>query len=264
MADKNDRSEIDSDVVREGAERIQGVFSAQAMVKSGSGTSQRRAIQKTYWSGFELSDGRIEIQPLNSRYIPAGPKQILSRDEFLAKYSPEPEFYMSTVYPAMTEGVGDSRAEGQRAQGDSEFEHKRSALVDEDNVRANFGLGLTYLDRGDQRKANDIFERIVALDAAFQEEHKHLFNDFGINMRKNKMFDQALRYYLRAAELVEDDEHLFHNIARCYYEKGDVKECKTYLKKSLRMNRHLRESQLFWEFLRKRGYVGENETPMTR
>ena len=268
MAEKKSKQAIDHDVVRDGAHRIQGVFSTQSMVKSGAGDSGRRAIQKIYWSAFELSDGQIEIQPLNRNYIPSGPKQIIRRDEFLAKYSPEPEMYMSTVYPAMQK-MDESldRSERNRRAGGSnsaEYDFHGAARVDEANVRASFGLGLTYLDRGDQNKAQDIFNRIIELDAAFEEEHKHLFNDFGINMRKNKMFDQALQYYLRAAELVDDDEHLLHNIARCYYEMGDVKGCKKYLKRSLMVNPKLKESLLFWEFLKKRGHVGTLETPSSR
>ena len=251
-------------VVRDGAEKIKGVFSTQSVSKVGTGTTQRRTIQKMYWSGEELEDGRIQVQPLNRNYVPSGPKQTIEREEFLAKYNPEPEFYMNTVYPAMKE-LNDTivRGEKLRERGSAysaEFEFKQATSVDEGNVRANFGLGLTYLDRGDQAKANDIFERIVGLDAAFEEEHKHLFNDFGINMRKNKMYDQALEYYLRAEELVTNDEHLLHNIARCYWEKGNAEGCKKYLRKSLQVNPNLKESKMFWEYLKSKGYMkGDDE-----
>lgn len=248
------------DVVRDGAEKIKGVFSSQTVAKIGTGTTQRRTIQKSYWSGNELDDGSIEVQPLNANYVPSGPKQVIARDEFLAKYNPEPEFYMTTVFPAIKQMdeaiVRGERHRGRGAAYSAEFEFQQAKNIDEENVRANFGLGLTYLDRGDQAKAHDIFERIVELEAAFEEEHKHLFNDFGINMRKNKMFDQALQYYLRAEELVANDEHLFHNIARCYYEKGDIEGCKRYLQKSLKVNPNLKESKMFWAFLKSKGYVG--------
>lgn len=263
MTNQSGKKPQEQDIVRDGAEKIKGVFSTQSVSKVGTGTTQRRTIQKTYWSGEELPDGRIEIQPLNRNYIPSGPKRTIDRDDFLAKYSPEPEFYMTTVYPAIKK-VDESivRGEKHRERGaaySAEFEFKQVTAVDEENVRANFGLGLTYLDRGDQVRANDIFERIVGLDGAFHSEHKHLFNDFGINMRKNRMFDQALKYYLRAQELVRDDEHLFHNIARCYYEKGDVEECKKYLRKSLEVNPNLKESKMFWAFLKSKGFVRDDE-----
>jgi len=265
MTERSDTERSGRGIVRDGAEKIKGVFSTQSVSRVGTGTTQRRTIQKTYWSSEELEDGTIVVQPLNRNYVPSGPKRNLSRDEFLTKFNPEPEFYLSTVYPAikeMDEAV--VRGEKHRERGaaySAEFEFKRATAIDEENVRANFGLGLTYLDRGDQVKANDIFERIVSLEAAFEAEHKHLFNDFGINMRKNKMYEQALQYYLRAENLVEDDEHLFHNIARCFYEKGDVEGCRKYLRKSLEVNPDLKESRMFWAFLKSEGHVPDGEEP---
>lgn len=263
MTEQGDNPMSGPEIVRDGAKKIKGIFSTQSVAKVGTGTTQRRTIQKTYWDGEELDDSRISVQPLNRNYVPSGPKRTIERDEFLSKFNPEPEFYVSTVFPAIKEMDGAIvRGEKHRERGaaySAEFEYKQAMSIDEENVRANFGLGLTYLDRGDQVKANDIFERLVDLEAAFEEEHKHLFNDFGINMRKNKMYDQALQYYLRAESLVTNDEHLFHNIARCYFEKGDVDNCKKYLLKSLQLNPKLRESLQFWVYLKGQGHVAEGE-----
>lgn len=258
-------AESGAELVRDGAEKIKGIFSTQTVGKIGTGTTQRKTIQKTYWDVEEQDDGQVSIQPLNVNYVPSGPKRTVSREDFLTKYNPEPEFYVSTVYPAMKEmNTAIVRGEQHRERGaaySAEFEYKQAMAIDEENVRANFGLGLTYLDRGDQAKANDIFERLVGLEAAFEEEHKHLFNDFGINMRKNKMYDQALQYYLRAEELVRNDEHLYHNIARCYFEKGNVDGCKEYLLKSLEVNPNLEASRQFWGYLKGKGYVKAGEGP---
>lgn len=266
MTEQGGQAESGQEIVRDGAERIKGVFSTQTVAKVGTGTTQRRTIQKTYWDVEEQDDGSISVQPLNRNYVPSGPKRSVERDDFLAKFNPEPEFYVSTVYPAIKEMDGAIvRGEKHRERGaaySAEFEYKQAMAIDEENVRANFGLGLTYLDRGDQVKANDIFERLVGLEAAFETEHKHLFNDFGINMRKNKMYDQALQYYLRAEELVKNDEHLYHNIARCYFEKGNVEGCKKYLLKSLELNPDLEVSKQFWAYLQSRGYIGKDEEPV--
>ncbi|WP_018123237.1 tetratricopeptide repeat protein [Desulfovibrio oxyclinae] len=249
-----------------GENKISGVFSTQNVVKVGTGTTQRKTIQKTYWYCMERDDEGVDVQPLNKSFIPSGPKRNVPKDEFLEKFSPEPEFYIQTVYPAMQE-LDDTivRGEQHRARGaqySAEFEFKQATNLDEDNVRANFGLGLTYLDRGDQVKANDIFKRLVKLDAAFETEHKHLFNDFGINLRKNRMYDQALDYYLRAENLAENtDEHLYHNIARVFYEQGELKQCIEYLKKSLELNPKLEESKKFWEFLDKNGMLDGKPKP---
>ncbi|WP_319542710.1 SDR family oxidoreductase [uncultured Pseudodesulfovibrio sp.] len=265
MSDQESKVKPEQAIIRDGAENIKGIFSTQTVAKVGTGTTQRKTIQKTYWNVEEVDENTISVQPLNRNYVPSGPSRQLERDEFLTKFNPEPEFYVSTVYPAIKEMDGAIvRGEKHRERGaaySAEFEYQQAMAIDEENVRANFGLGLTYLDRGDQVKANDIFERLVGLEAAFEVEHKHLFNDFGINMRKNKMYDQALQYYLRAAELVKNDEHLLHNIARCYFEKGNVEECKAYLLKSLEVNPDLEASKQFWAYLQAQGHVKNGEGP---
>ena len=264
MSDR-EQKEAGTEIVRDGAEKIKGVFSTQTVAKVGTGTTQRKTIQKTYWDVLELDTGEISVQPLNRNYVPSGPKRVVERDDFLTKFNPEPEFYVSTVYPALQEmDQAIVRGEKHRERGaaySAEFEYKQAMAIDEENVRANFGLGLTYLDRGDQVKANDIFERLVGLEAAFDVEHKHLFNDFGINMRKNKMYDQALQYYLRAEQLVKNDEHLFHNVARCYFEKGNIEKCKEYLQKSLELNPDLEASKQFLQFLVDKGHIQADQGP---
>ncbi|MFW5487842.1 MAG: tetratricopeptide repeat protein [Desulfovibrio sp.] len=243
------------------SEKIKGIFSTQSVVKVGTGTTTRRTIQKTYWHAQELDEGSLEIQPLNRNYIPSGPKRKVSKDDFLQKFSPEPEFYVTTVFPKMKELTQTiERGEKHRKQGASysaEFEFGQAVKVDEENVRANFGLGLTYMDRGEKGKANDIFERLVKLDAAFEKEHKHLFNDFGINLRKNRMFDQAIEYYERALKLTQQDEHLYCNIARAYYEKGDIRKCVDNLKKAVKLNSEMEEVRQFWDYLHRKKYISE-------
>ena len=117
-------------------------------------------------------------------------------DELIAKFSPEPEFYLNSVFPKMQELQRDiEHGDAHRENGETfaaEYEYSRALKVDEENVRANFGIGLTYLERGDNAKAEDIFHRLVKLDATFEPEHKHLFNEFGINLRKSKMLTESM------------------------------------------------------------------------
>ncbi|WP_034632423.1 tetratricopeptide repeat protein [Maridesulfovibrio bastinii] len=236
-------------------EKIKGIFSSQTVQKIGTGTTVRRTISKMYWQAEELDSGAIEIQALNTSYIPAGPKKEISKEEFLSKYSPEPEFYVSTVYPKMQElNSTIQRGEKARQAGatySAEFEFQKAIGVDADNVKANFGLGLTYMERGETHKANDIFERLVKLDAAFKQEHKHLFNEFGINLRKTGMQDQAIDYYNRALEMSSRDENLHYNMARAYYEKGELKSCIEHLEKALEINPEHEEAQKFLDYAKK-------------
>lgn len=237
--------------------KLSGVFSTQSVSKVGTGTTQRKSIQKTYWMVSELDDGEVEIQPLNLNYVPSGPKRKVSKDELLEKFSPEPEFYAYNVYPKMKEMQQTvARGDRHRKRGESysaEYEYNNALKVDEENIRANFGLGLTYLDRGDKEKADDIFQRLVQLDAAFEKQHKHLFNDFGINLRKNKMLEQGVEYYKRALELTDDDENLYYNVARAYYELEQYDKTAQYLSKALSINPEMEEARKFLNYLQKKG-----------
>lgn len=245
------------------ANRISGVFSARTEGSVGTGTTTRQSVQKTYWFAEEQNTGALEVQPLNSNNVPSGPKMTIERDKFLDNYHPEPEYYAEVVRPSMDALNGSiKRGEGHRANGESysaEYEFGHAIDVDEENVRANFGLGLTYLERGETSRAEDVFRRLVGIGAIYEPQHKHLFNDFGINLRRNGMIEQALEYYHKAEEISKHDENLCLNIARAYYEKGSFDSCIKYIKKSLKLNPELEEGIMFWSYLKGIGYISEDE-----
>ncbi|MDY0306733.1 MULTISPECIES: tetratricopeptide repeat protein [Desulfovibrio] len=235
-------------------QKIKGLFSSQVVEKIGTGTTTRKTISKMYWYAEERDDGVVEVQPLNTQHVPSGPKTEVPKADFLDKYQPELEFYTKIVYPKMQElSRTIRRAEEQRERGalySAEFEFGNVLKVDVENVRANFGLGLTYMAKGETAKADDIFGRVVHLDAAFSTEHKHLFNEFGISLRKTGMHDQAIEYYTRALEMTQTDENLHYNVARAYFEKGDIPKAEYHLEKCLAMNKNHEEARKFQEFIK--------------
>lgn len=180
---------------------------------------------------------------------------------FLKQYNPEPELYVEKVIPNLQKleksiALGEShRKNGENYS--AEYEFNKAMNLDELNVRVNFGLGLTYLDRGEIDRASGIFKRLVKIQGSYEPEHKHLFNEFGISLRKNGMHTQALEYYLKAQKLIDEDENLSLNIARVYYEMGDLKPCMEYLRKALRLNKKLEEACVFLNFLKGKGFIEE-------
>jgi tetratricopeptide (TPR) repeat protein len=245
------------------ANRISGVFSSRTESIVGTGTTIRQTEQKTFWFAQENEDGGFEVQPLNSNNVPSGPKIVVEREKFLNDYHPEPDHYLEVVRPSMEELEATvKRGEEHRRNGEgysAEYEFGHAIDVDEENVRANFGLGLTYLERGETNRAEDVFRRLVGIKDIYQPEHKHLFNDFGMKLRKNGMIEEALEYYHKAEELSKEDENLCMNIARAYYEKGGFEDCVKYLKKALKLNPDLEEGAMFWDYLKGSGYVSEED-----
>ncbi|TIH16475.1 tetratricopeptide repeat protein [Marinifilum sp. JC120] len=220
--------------------KIKGTFSTKLIQEIGTGTTKRKVIQSFLYFAEEKDNGEVGLRVLNENNVPTGEEQIISKEELLESFTPEVELYTTTVFPAIQKlNKSLAKADRQRKEGNTftaEMEYGKALNIDEDNIRANFGIGLCYLDRNEADKATDIFSRLIDLDAAFESEHKHLFNDFGISLRKNKMFDKAVNFYSRAVGLTDDDENLYFNIARCQYEKGDRKEALENAEKCLEIN----------------------------
>ncbi len=225
-----------------------GVFSTSKPVVIGYGTTTRKIRVKEYWYVIRNGDNFL-AQGINSVHIPSGEKFNVSKKDLLSQYDPEMDYMYQKLLPALR------NLEGTLAKGDrhrsrmehfsAEMEYNEALRIDADNVRATFGLGLTYLELQDSKKADAVFKSLIHLDAAFDEEYKHLFNEFGIQLRKNKMFDHAVQYYNRARELSREDENIFFNLARAWYEKGDWSNCLRHLVICLTMNKQLEEAQRF-------------------
>ncbi len=244
---------------------IQGVFSTVQNASVGTGTTTKRTTQKMFWYVTELADKTVEVQPLNENDVPSGMKTIVTVEVFLNNYEPEPEHYLEVVLPRMKElDLTVARGELHRDRSEhysAEYEFSSAIEIDEHNVRANFGLGLTYLARGETDRASDIFKRLVVLDSTFEPQHKHLFNEFGISLRKNGMLGQALDYYHKAEKMSKPDENLCLNIARAYFEKGKVQECLEYVQKSLQINPRHEEAGRFLKYMEDIG-CGEDDVIM--
>jgi tetratricopeptide (TPR) repeat protein len=246
-------------------EKISGVFSTQDIQKVGTGTTTRKSIRKAFWFCVEIDSGEqagsVEVQPLNANYVPSGPKKAIDREKFLNDFAPELEFYQNTVFPRMREITKTvARGERHRNNGElysAEMEFNNALNLDVENIRANFGLGLTYMARGENAKAENILERIVKMEDAFDQEYKHLYNEFGIQLRKGKMTQKAIVYYKRALELSSQDENIYYNIARAYLDNKEPAAALEFLCKALELNPGFVEASQFLLWLRNKNVVPE-------
>jgi len=246
------------------SDAIKGVFSTQTKGVIGFGSTKRKVKQHIYAFVEEEADGSLCVRELNKHFVPVGKSRWITKDVLLKDFLPEPDVYLNKVLPAMRQ-VAESveKADDHRANGElisAEFEYKNALRLDEEHIRGTFGLGLTYLARGETDNADIVFRRVVGLDGAFDEEHKHLFNEFGIRLRKNGMHAQALKFYTRAAKLVKrEDEHLLYNIARTFYEKGQGKQAKRLLEKALVSHPDFAPARDFLSVLERGGPVPGDE-----
>lgn len=236
---------------------VKGVFSVDAARFLGKAVFGRAMAQRIFVYAEEREEGRVTLQRLSRNFIPAGPKRIIPKERLLTEYLPEPSIYINKVVPVMRH-MEDAVALADRHRlrqeyFSAEFAYKNVLRQSEDHVKATFGLGLTYLERQEKQNADIVFQKIMRIEAAFTPEHKHLFNDFGIQMRKLGMYNEAMSYYIRAYRLCRTDEHLLYNMARTLFEKGRLKSSRVMLGQALRLNPDFPEGRAFLAYLDAKG-----------
>ena len=107
----------------------------------------------------------------------------------------------------------------------AEGHYNKALIMDKENIRALFSLGLVYLEMEDKSKSRDMMKNILQVKTAFAGKNEHLFNEFGIKLRKTGMFDDAVEYYTEATKYVKYDQNLYYNLARANYERDNWEEC---------------------------------------
>ncbi|AGW14002.1 tetratricopeptide repeat protein [Megalodesulfovibrio gigas] len=243
-----------------------GSFSIQPLNQNLIPTGQKRPITTT-----ELS-ARFTFEP--DYFVEQGTKALWRPGPEGQPSAPAADPADTSLLPLQLKDIPDLSPPGQAGKvsldrtplGDGEDEmaallqrrkdvqdKKRQAAEDqaEQRARAEFVLGVAHLKRGDRIKALQLFEKVATMDGEFAPRHKHMFNEFGIGLRKNNLPDMALKMYRRTLELSPNDDHIYHNMARIHYERGEVAKATELLQKSLELNPGLEMSRKFLDFIEK-------------
>jgi len=237
---------------------LEGVFSIERMAKIGTGTTARRVKQTAQYYARENEDGEIDLQGLNNKNVPFGEVTQITKDELLSDYLPLPQLYKEVITNLRKVQKSVARGDKFRKRNENftaEYEYANALNLDEQNVRANFGIGLCLLARDEEDKAKKVFDRIIQIDSAFTDEHKHLFNEYGIALRKKKLTGQAVDYYKRALKLSDDDENLWYNLARAHFDRKDWPRCGEAVSKCVALAPKHEEGAKMLAYLTKKGLV---------
>lgn len=224
-----------------------GVYSETKVQKIGTmGTSRTQTIVD-YYKCSQVDDATMSIQILDMYGEPMPLVEKVPVEEFLKRFTFEPEKFQHKATPnELATEKAIARAEhhvARKEYNSAEFEFNKALKLDEENVRANFGLGKLYVTTGEVQKAAKIFSNLAKQDNVLEPENKHFFNGLGMELRELELYDEAIEFYEKARTLADDDENLVFNIARAYYEKGDTAMAEALLEKALAMNPGLEMAQ---------------------
>lgn len=232
---------------------IRCVFSSSKTVKMGMGANARKHESLIYWFVEQIDAESFEIRKINTKNVPSGDAEVISIGQLVNDFKPQLAYYEDVVLPAM-EDLEDILDQGDEYREDNrlycaEMEYGKALAIEERNVRALFGLGLVYSSRKELQRTRELLAELVKVKAAFDGKNQHLFNEFGIALRKSNLFAEAVVYYRRGLDFVTDDENLYYNLARAHYEEGNWNGCLEGLILSHRLNPRLQVARHLFEVI---------------
>ncbi|QJB55465.1 tetratricopeptide repeat protein [Pseudodesulfovibrio sp. zrk46] len=236
-----------------GSGELRCAFSTSRTIKMGMGANARKHESVIYWYVEQTENGEYEGRKLNKRNVPEGDAETLLLHTLVNDFTPQLTYYEEVVLPAM-EALEDilDKADEHREDGrhySAEMEYDRALAIEERNVRALFGLGLIFAARNEHQRTRELLAQLVKVKAAFDGKNQHLFNEFGIALRKSRLFVEAVVYYRRALDFVTTDENLYYNLARAHYEEGNWSDCLDALIMSHRLNPRLEVAHDLFEVI---------------
>ena len=159
------------------ADKIQGIFSVEKTAKIGTGSTEKKVKQKMYCQAIEKEDGQIDVRYLGKDDKPIEVPELVPKDVFIRDYVFQP------YYLEKRKAEKDNKANKNIVTAEehvkknelhsAEYEYNLALRIDEENLRAYFGIGNVYLKMGEKDKAKDIFMKISRIDAIFEEKNKH-------------------------------------------------------------------------------------------
>jgi len=102
----------------------------------------------------------------------------------------------------------------------------------------------------DEDKLSEAMEIISGSEEVQNEVVLH-YNALGMKCRGEKQFDEAISNYSKAISASPQDENLYYNVARAYFDAGKLDWAADYLGKSLKINSEFKEGRAFYNYLLK-------------
>jgi len=224
------------------------VYLERIQSKVGTGDTAKSAVMENYWRAQPQASGQIKMELLDLNDQPSGYAELVEPEEF------ESRFYLVEGWQPKNRDPKKEKADKLTARAErhlekkeylsAEFEYSNALKLDEENVRANFGLGKTYLAMGEPVKARDMFSKLAHIDAVLDPSNKHIFNECGMQLRKLGMHDEAIEYYRRALGLAKDDENLWFNFGRALWDGGYKDKAKAAIKRASDINPEMTEAKI--------------------
>ncbi len=245
------------------AEKIDGIFHETKQIEAGTMGTKRSHDASHDLHYYAKSNEKDEVilyylKPDGSATALEVDK--LPRAEFNKRFKPTPD---EKFAPKSEEQKKKEEAEAKVAIAEKHvekeehnaaaFEYGQAIKKDGKNLKAHLGKGKAHMALGDVEKAKESFQNLSEIDSLYDKDNKHVFNEYGIQLRRGKMYDLAIDNYNKAIAIDPDDEALYFNAGRAYYEADMQKEAVEHLEKAMALKSDFEEARLLHAAISKKG-----------
>jgi tetratricopeptide (TPR) repeat protein len=230
-------------------DRERKIYLKQEEIKVGFGSTGKTTRIEDFYQVIEIDNNHVEMKLLNISDQPIGEPIIIEKEK-LKSYIYCPDYFKNRksskeVTVEKHVQMGDKHLEKKQFLS-AEYEYDKALSLNEDHLKANLGKGKTLFALGDKKKGREIFSKLSNIDALFEKENKHIFNEVGIELRQRGMLEEAITNYLKAIKFDPNDWVLYYNLGRAYYEQGDRLNALEKLKMALTIKPDFKEADEFF------------------
>ncbi len=229
------------------------IFLKLEQIKVGAGVTAKVTTFENYYQVSEKNEDQVELRLLDFSGQPIGAPTVISREE-LKSYTYCPNYLDNRkshreILLEQHVQAGNRHLE-KKEFFSAEHEYDRALQIDDDHLKANLGKGKALFAMGRKEEAAKIFTKLSQIKTLFEKDNKHTFNEFGIELRVKGMFNEAITTYLKALSIDQDDEALYYNLGRAYYEKGEYGKALEQLGTALKIKSDFKEARDFLDMIK--------------
>lgn len=206
-------------------------------------------IPKTLYFVWSEDSGTFKVQLLNAAYKTVGDKRAVGPATFKLKYVHEPSILavpVNTSKPWLNVGktqVGNPGGTGSAPLHPTSStplatpDDEGAVVQTERYMRDVFKKSIKQCSAIHDKKAAILsIKNIIAVEEGIVTEHKFMFADFGIALRKSNLLELSLSCCKRVLDLAPSDDHAHFNAARILFEMGMFGEATQHLLRAQLLN----------------------------
>lgn len=201
-------------------------------------------LQKRMHFVWAEDSGKFRLQALDSAFQPVGSTKLLGPAEFKKIYTHEPSILavpvskgapwrniaekQSAPQPSAVRGlVGDNAAP---PTPEPPLGNAAAIKQTEEYLRDFFAKTLKRIRFSKERTAAlSSLKTVIEVEEGIVQEHKFMFAEFGVALRKNDLLELSLACCKRVLDLSPDDDHAHFNIARIFVEMNQLDDAEQHV-----------------------------------